>query len=290
MTAWPLPRAVRLRDVGPRDGLQAEQPLPVDDRVRLIRALADAGLRHIEVGSFVSPKAVPAMAGTAGVVERLGPLPGVTRTALVPNARGARDALAAGIDELTVTLSASEEYGRRNTRMTVAEALGQVEAICELAAGTPVDAVVSCAFGSPYEGDIAPAAVRAVGEEARRRGATAVTYADTTGMATPARIARLVEETGAEIGLHLHETRATGLVCAFAGLTLGVARFDTSVGGLGGSPFAAGAAGNVGTEDLVHLLDDLGVDTGVDLRALLRASALLAELLGRELPSAIARR
>jgi hydroxymethylglutaryl-CoA lyase len=193
------------------------------------------------------------------------------------------------VDELTATLAASEEYGLRNTRMSLAEALAQVEAICALAGPTPVDAVVSCAFGSPYEGDIAPAAVRAVGDAALARGAAVVTFADTTGMATPARVAQLVGETGPGIGLHLHETRATGLVNAFAGLTLGVTRFDTSIGGLGGSPFATGAAGNVATEDLVHLLDDLGIRTGVDLRALLEASALLAAAIGRDLPSAIAR-
>jgi hydroxymethylglutaryl-CoA lyase len=289
---WPLPRTLQIREVGPRDGLQVEKPLSVADRVRLIRALLDAGVRHVEVGSFVSPKAVPAMAGTAEVVEQLGRLDDVTRTALVPNERGARDALATGVEELTVTLSASAEYTRRNTNMTLDAALRELEMTCKLASetATPVDAVVSCAFGSPYEGDIAPAEVREVGEAALQRGATVVTYADTTGMATPARVAALIDAVGADVGLHLHETRGTGLVNAFAGLTLGVTRLDSSIGGLGGSPFATGAAGNVATEDLVHMLDDLGIKTGIDLSRLLRASAVAAETVGHELPSAVARR
>ncbi|MDW5597463.1 hydroxymethylglutaryl-CoA lyase [Conexibacter stalactiti] len=287
---WTLPAAVELRDVGPRDGLQVHPPLPLVDRARLVTALIDAGLREIEVGSFVSPRAVPAMAGTAELLALLGPIPGVTRTALVPNERGARDALAAGADALTVTISASERYSVANTKMTRADGLAQVERICTLAqaAGTPVDVVVSCAFGSPYEGDVAPAEVGRICAAARDAGAQRVTCADTTGMATPARIAAVVAEVGSEIGLHLHETRGTGLVNAWAGLTLGVTRFDCSLGGIGGSPFAVGAAGNVATEELVFLLEDCGVATGVELPALLRASRLLAELVG-ELPSAVAR-
>jgi hydroxymethylglutaryl-CoA lyase len=157
------------------------------------------------------------------------------------------------------------------------------------AAGTPVDAVVSCAFGSPYEGDIAPTDVRRVGDAAVQGGADAVTYADATGMATPARVAHLVDEVGPDIGLHLHETRGTGLVNPFAGVTLGITRLDTSIGGLGGSPFAAGTAGNVATEDLVHRLEDLGIETGIELSLLLHASAVLTEMVDHELPSAVAR-
>jgi hydroxymethylglutaryl-CoA lyase len=279
---------VDIREVGPRDGLQAEEPVPVEGRVRLINALLDAGLRHVEVCSFVSPKAVPSMAGASEVVAALERRPGVTFTALVPNVKGASMALEAGVDEITVTISASPTYNEKNVHMTVDESLTQVREICELAGSVPVDAVVSCAFGSPYEGDIAPDDVAGLGDRLLTAGATSLTYADTTGMGTPRRVRDLLDTTGAEIGLHLHETRGTGLVNAFTALEAGVQRFDTSVGGLGGSPFAAGAAGNLATEDLVHLLDDLGHDTGVDLERLLAASALVADLVGHAVPSKVA--
>jgi hydroxymethylglutaryl-CoA lyase len=277
-----LPAAVTVREVGPRDGLQAEAPVPVADRVRLVEALAGAGLRVIEVAAFVSPKAVPAMAGAAEVVAATAGL-GITRVALVPNLRGAADAAAAGADALTFTVSASPAYNARNVRMTIDESLAALAEVCGV--GLPVDAVVSCAFGSPYEGDIDPAEVAALGERCREAGAVAVTYADTTGMATPKRVDDLLARTGTDVGLHLHETRGTALVNAWAALEAGVVRFDTSVGGLGGSPFAAGAGGNLATEDLVHLLDDCGVATGVDLERLLGAAALAAELVGHPVPS-----
>lgn len=280
-----LPAAVTVREVGPRDGLQAEAPVPVADRVRLVEALAGAGLRVIEVAAFVSPKAVPAMAGAAEVVAATAGL-GITRVALVPNLRGAADAAAAGADALTFTVSASPAYNARNVRMTIDESLAALAEVCGV--GLPVDAVVSCAFGSPYEGDIDPAEVAALGERCREAGAVAVTYADTTGMATPKRVDDLLARTGTDVGLHLHETRGTALVNAWAALEAGVVRFDTSVGGLGGSPFAAGAGGNLATEDLVHLLDDCGVATGVDLERLLGAAALAAELVGHPVPSRVA--
>lgn len=279
---------VDIREVGPRDGLQAEAPVPVGERVRLIEALLAAGVRHIEVCSFVSPQAVPSMAGAGEVVAALPAVSGARYVALVPNLKGAELALAAGVRELSVTVSASAAYNEKNVRMTVDESVEAVRGICSFAGGVPVDAVVSCAFGSPYEGDIAPAALGALGARLRDAGATALTLADTTGMATPRRVRELTDVVGADVGLHLHETRGTGLVNAYAALELGVRRFDTSVGGLGGSPFAAGAAGNLATEDLVHLLDDLGVETGIDLERLLAASALVAELVGHPVPSRVA--
>jgi hydroxymethylglutaryl-CoA lyase len=284
---------VAIREVGPRDGLQAEAPVDAASRIALVRALARAGAREIEVGSFVSPRAVPAMAGAAEVFAAVADLEDVVRVALVPNARGARDALAAGADELTATLSASAEYGRRNVGMEIEESLAQVAEIAALArdaaTSTPLDVVISCAFGSPYEGDIPPDAVAALAARAREHGADRITLADTTGMATPRRIDAALDWTGEDVGLHLHETRGTGLVCAYAGLQRGVRRFDTSVGGLGGSPFATGAAGNLATEDLVSMLDDMDVETGIDLVALLDAAKLVAELVGHELPSAVSR-
>jgi hydroxymethylglutaryl-CoA lyase len=285
-----LPTQVDLREVGPRDGLQAEAPVPVEDRIRLVEALLAAGVRHIEIVSFVSPKAVPAMAGAADVVAAVGAPPGVTRTALVPNLKGAQLALDAGVDELTVTIAASPAYNERNVHMTVDESVAAIEQVVAAAsdAAVPVDAVLSCAFGSPYEGDIEPGEVAALGRRLLATGAASLTFADTTGMATPRRIDEVLAQTGPDVGLHLHETRGTGLVNAYAGLLAGVSRFDCSVGGLGGSPFAAGAAGNVATEELVALLDDLRIESGIDIDALLAASAVVEEIVDHAVPSRVA--
>ena len=283
-----LPERIVIREVGARDGLQAEAPISVDDRLDLLDALLTAGLTHLEVAAFVSPKAVPAMAGAAEVIAGLGAPEGVVRAALVPNVRGAEMALAAGVDELTVTISASATYNDRNVHMTVDDSVEAIAAICALAGATPVDAVISCAFGSPYEGDIKPSDVAMLAERLRAGGATAITLADTTGMATPRRIHDVLALTGTRVGLHLHETRGTGLLNLYAGLQAGVTRFDTSVGGLGGSPFAAGAAGNVATEEVVALCDDLGVHTGIGIDALIDAALLAERLLGHPVPSRVA--
>lgn len=292
--------SVVIRDVGPRDGLQPEEPVPVEARVELVESLVDAGVRHVEVAAFVSPKAVPAMAGAAEVVAGVSRRPGVTYAALVPNLRGAEMALEAGVDELTVTISASPTYNRRNVRMEVDESVDVIAAVVAAASagaagpgggGVPVDAVVSCAFGSPYEEGLGPADAVALGARLAAVGATRLTYADTTGMATPRRIAELHAALDSQVdgvGLHLHDTRGTALVNAYAGLELGFARFDTAVGGLGGSPFAHGAGGNLATEELVALLDDLGIETGIDVEGLVAAAALVERLVGRPVPSGVA--
>ncbi|QXC62000.1 hydroxymethylglutaryl-CoA lyase [Aquihabitans sp. G128] len=287
------PERVTIRDVGPRDGLQPEAPVAVDERIRLVHALQDAGVAHIEVAAFVSPKAVPAMAGAAEVVAGIARRAGTTYAALVPNAKGAELALAAGVDELTVTISASETYNQRNVKMSTAESEAAIAAIVALAdhADVPVDAVISCAFGSPYEGELAPAGVVALARRLEAAGVATTTYADTTGMATPRRIDDLVDALAGEVdrvGLHLHDTRGAALVNAYAALERGIARFDTSVGGLGGSPFAHGAGGNLATESLVAVLDDLEVATGIDLERLIAAAALVGELVGRPLASGVA--
>lgn len=281
-------QGITIREVGARDGLQSEAPLSVDDRLELIDALLIAGITHIEIAAFVSPKAVPAMAGAAEVVAALGPLDGVVRAALVPNLRGAELALAAGLDELTVTISASATYNQRNVQMSIDESVAAIEAICSLAGDVPVDAVISCAFGSPYEGDAKPSDVALLAERLRASGAAAITLADTTGMATPRRIDDVLALTGTNVGLHLHETRGTGLLNLYAGLQAGVVRFDTGVGGLGGSPFAAGAAGNVATEEAVALCDDLGIHTGIGIEALIEAALLVERLVGHPVPSRVA--
>ena len=284
-------RTVVLREVGPRDGLQAEAPLPVAARVALIDRLLSAGVSCMELCAFVSPAAVPAMYGAADVVAAVGRRAGVTRTALVPNVRGASDAIAAGVDALTITVSASAVYNERNVRRTIEQSMDEVASIVASVtteAAVPVDVVVSCAFGSPYEGDIDPSAVAAIARRVIGLGADAVTLADTTGMATPRRIDAVLALVGTDVGLHLHDTRGTGLVNLYAGLLAGVRRFDTSVGGLGGSPFAAGASGNVATEDAVALLDDLGFSTGIDLTSLLDAARWLEDTIGHRLASSVA--
>jgi hydroxymethylglutaryl-CoA lyase len=283
-----MPDSVVIRDVGPRDGLQPERPVPVGERVRLVEALVAAGVTRIEAAAFVSPKAVPAMEGAAEVLASV-PRPGSVRyAALVPNIRGAELATQTQVDELTVTISLSEAYNQRNVRMSIDESVAAIEGICSVAGSIPVDAVLSCAFGSPYEGEVAPRAVASLAERLGASGCAAITLADTTGMATPRRVAEVLEETGTDVGLHLHDTRGTALVCAYAALQLGAARFDTSVGGLGGSPFAHGATGNLATEELVAMLDDLGIPTGIDVEGLVAAAAVAAELVGHPVPSRVA--
>lgn len=283
-----LPDRITVREVGPRDGLQAEAPVAAAERVRLVESLVVAGARDIEAVAFVSPTAVPSMAGAVEVMASLGRREGVRYWALVPNLRGAEMALQAGVDALSVTVSASPAYSEKNTKMTIDEAIAGLRGIAGVAGDLAVDAVISCSFGSPYEGEIPPAEVFALAQRCAESGATSLTLADTTGMATPRRVEELLTLTGIDVGLHLHETRATALVNAYAAMQLGVSRFDTSVGGLGGSPFAAGAAGNLATEALVHLCDDLGVETGFDLDALVETARWLEGVVGHKVPSAVA--
>jgi hydroxymethylglutaryl-CoA lyase len=277
--------AISIREVGPRDGLQPEPPLDVATRLALIAELAGCGFSAMEVAAFVSERAVPAMAGAADLVAALPSNGSCTWWALVPNVTGAERAVAAGIDHVSVTVSCSEEYSKRNVAMSVAESAAQAVAICSIVPA--VDVVLSCAFGSPYEGAIDPDAVAALAARCAEAGAT-VTLADTTGLATPRRIRDVVVLTGSGVGLHLHDTRGTALVNAYAALELGVRRFDTSIGGLGGSPFAQGAGGNLATEDFVYLLDDLGLRSGVDLDRLVAVNARLSGWLGRPLASRVA--
>jgi hydroxymethylglutaryl-CoA lyase len=284
-------KRVKIRDVTPRDGLQGERPVEVGERVELVRRLFAAGLRDVEVASFVSPKAVPAMAGGADVVAAILPdVPaGATAWALVPNVKGAELATAAGVDHLTITVSASPAYSAKNVHMTVEEARAQVEAIRAAAPDAELDEVISFAFGSTFPGEeITPDDVAVLVDHARASGVDRVTLADTTGVATPRRVGDLLDRVGTDVGMHLHDTRGTALLNAWTALGRGVTRFDTALGGLGGSPFAPAAGGNLATEDLVHVLQDAGIDTGVDLAALLAAAPLVAELVGHPLPGRLA--
>jgi hydroxymethylglutaryl-CoA lyase len=281
-----LPASISLREVGPRDGLQSEAPLPVQGRVRLVDALSATGVRRIEAGSFVSPKAVPAMAGSDRVFAAIDRRPGVVYSALVPNQRGACDALAAGADRLQVVVAASESYNASNVNRTVEQTLQEIAAVVRLAGGTPVEATISTAWGCPYEGEVPPARVVALAGRLLALGCEAISLGDTTGMATPTRVEALLGELRAltpAVNCHFHDTRGTGLANLLAALQAGCVDFDSAVGGLGGSPTAPGAGGNVASEDAVHLFEDLGVGTGIDLDRLRGAARLAGELLGRPL-------
>jgi hydroxymethylglutaryl-CoA lyase len=290
-----LPPRADIRDVGPRDGLQNEPPIPVDDRVRLIDALSATGLRRIEAASFVAPSAIPAMAGAESVMAQISRRAGVVYSALVPNLKGAERALATAADELQLVVSASETHNRHNVRRSVAESLVAAHDVARLAhdAPTPVEAIVSTAFGCPYEGDVAPERVAQVAGHLIDAGVDRLSFGDTTGMATPRRVDDLLDALAAariepsDVGLHFHNTRGTALANVLAALERGVTRFDASIGGLGGCPYAPGASGNAVTEDLVHMLHDLGVETGIDLDALIECARLAQEIVGRELPSAM---
>ncbi len=280
-------RDVVIREVGPRDGLQSEAPVDPSRRLDLAIELAMSGLSHVEAAAFVSPRAVPSMAGAGELLAGLPALEGVQWWALVPNRRGAELARAAGANALTVTMSASAEYSKKNVGMSTSGALVALAEIAAVAGHAAIDVVVSCAFGSPF-GDVAdPGAVAAVVDHVRAISTGAITLADTTGTATPRRIASVLRAVGGDVGLHLHDTRGTALVNALSAMDLGVTRFDTSVGGLGGSPFAPGAGGNLATEDLVLVLEDSGVRTGVDLDVLLGISRRLPELVGHGVPSRV---
>ena len=301
-----LPASVVIRDCSVRDGLQPLDPVAPSQRVALVEALFAAGVCDVEVGAFVSPKVVPAMAGAAEVVAGVPPMEGRRRWVLVPNLRGAQMATDAGVGHLTVTVSASPAYSAKNVGMSVADSIAEVARIRAAAPDAVVDVVVSCAFGSPFDDvdDVTVASVAEVCAAVVALGVDQITLADTTGMATPRRVAEVVgavrnatpggpsgAPTGAltgELGLHLHDTRGTALVNAWAAMALGVRRFDTSLGGLGGSPFAPGAGGNLATEDLVLVLDDMGITTGVNLDGLLAAGTQLAAVIGRALPSRVA--
>ena len=290
-----FPASVKVKEVGPRDGLQAEAAiLPTEDKLRLIGRLADAGLREIEATSFVSPKAIPALADAAEVFAKLDRRPGVVYSAIVPNEKGARRAVESEADEIQIFLAASEGYNRSNVRMSVEESLEQAARVAKIVreADVPFVAVLSVAFGCPYEGAVAPERVLDLCGRLMELGVEEVTFGDTTGMAYPTQVGELSHAYGERypdvpLRLHFHNTRGMGLANVLAGLEAGVDRFDASVGGLGGSPYAPGATGNIPTEDLVHMLHEMGIETGVDLEALIGCARLLEYFLEHGLPGQV---
>ena len=291
-----LPDRISLREVGPRDGLQNEDPVPTGAKVELINTLSGTGVQRIEAVSFVHPKAIPQMADADEVWRQVTRTPGVRYSALVPNSRGATRALDAGFTELEAVVSASDTHNRKNVNRSTAESLDDIAVLIDQAhqAGATCQVIVSTAWGCPYEGDVPVRRTVAVAGRAVADGADSVSFGDTTGMATPARVTALVGEfrsrhpqTG--LNLHFHNTRGTGLANVLAALELGVADFDASVGGLGGCPYAPGATGNIATEELVHMVEDMGVATGVDLEAMIDAAAEAERIIGRTLPSQVLR-
>lgn len=281
---------IDIREVGPRDGLQGEMPLTVEQRIKFIHQLIGAGVTHLEVASFMRDDLVPSMAGAEQVVAGVPAKSGLIRTGLVANTKGAQRALDCGLDEVTITVSLSETYSQKNTGKSRTDALATTGEIVKfIDAKVPIDAVISCAFGSPYADVTMPNDLPAFVNELKNLGCDQITLADTTGEATPRLIREALALVGTDVGLHLHETRGTGVVNALTGLEAGVRRFDCSLGGIGGSPFADGAAGNVATETLVYLLRDLGYETSIDLEKLLAVIPLLTKMIGHRLPSALAR-
>jgi hydroxymethylglutaryl-CoA lyase len=286
---------ILISEVGPRDGLQSIRTvMPLDAKKAWVSAEAAAGVREIEVGSFVPAHVLPQLADTAEVVAHARTLPGLTVAVLVPNLKGAQNALRAGAHKLTLPLSASESHSLKNLRRTHAQVLDEVRAIAAMLATVPADrrphfeGGLSTAFGCTIEGTVPEAKVVQLAEELMKAGCDEVGLSDTTGYANPAQVKRLVKAVRAAVGesalngLHLHNTRGLGLANVLAGLEAGISTFDCSLGGLGGCPFAPGASGNIVTEDLVFMLEAMGLDTGIDLPRLLEVRRILREALPSE--------
>jgi isopropylmalate/homocitrate/citramalate synthase len=291
-----LPERVRIVEVGPRDGLQNEPgKVPLAAKVELIDRLSDCGLTTIEAGAFVSPKWVPQMADSAAVLERIRRVPGVAYPVLVPNLQGLEAALAAGTREIAVFAAASESFSRRNINCSIAESLARFAPVAERAqaAGLGLRGYVSCVLGCPYEGAVAPAKVAEVAAGLAALGCAEISLGDTIGVGTPgaarAMVAAVAERLPLErLALHFHDTYGQALANILACLQLGVAVVDCSVAGLGGCPYAEGASGNVASEDVVYLLQGLGIDTGVDLARLLAAGRFISGVLDRPPASKVA--
>ena len=291
-----LPSRISVREVGPRDGLQNEDPVPATAKIALIDQLATTGVSRIEAVSFVRAEAIPQMADADEVWAAVSKDPAIRYSALAPNLRGARRALDAGFTEVETVVSASDTHNRKNVNRSTAQSLDEIAVMIDEAhqRGATLQVVVATAWGCPYEGDVPVDRVLAVAGRAVADGADAISFGDTTGMATPGRVRDLVgsfrsRHPGVPLNLHFHNTRGTGLANVLAALELGVDDFDASVGGLGGCPYAPGASGNIATEELVYMAEDMGVGTGIDLAAMIEAAAAAERIVGRELPSQVLR-
>ncbi|GAB2480870.1 hydroxymethylglutaryl-CoA lyase [Comamonas humi] len=296
-TTQPYPARVSITEVGLRDGLQMESEfIPTATKLRLLESLMDAGIRHFEATSFVSPRAVPQLRDAAELLAAVRRRPGVALAVLAPNWRGVERAIAAEADEAVVFVSASESHNRKNLNRGIADSLADIREIAQAAAGAPIrlKGAIACAFGCPFEGDVQIDRVLAIAEHFAALGFAGITLGDTTGMATPPLVAATVDALqrrlpGLPVALHFHNTRGLGLANVMQGLSMGVLQYESSLGGIGGCPFAPGATGNVCTEDTVHLLQCLGVETGIDLERLIAVAHELQALLGRDLPGQVMR-
>lgn len=292
-----VPSRVKMVEVGPRDGLQNEaRPVPAAIKIQLIEMLADAGLAAIEAGAFVSPKWVPQMADTADVLAGLSPRSGVSYPVLVPNMTGFEAASAAGVREIAVFGAASESFSRRNINCSIDESFQRFAPVVEAAKaeGMKVRGYISCVLGCPYEGEVAPKAVAEVARRLLEIGCYEISLGDTIGVGTPSQARAMLTAVGkmvpvARTAVHFHDTYGQAIANILASLELGVAVIDSSVSGLGGCPYAKGASGNVASEDVLYLLNGLGVATGVDLKKLAAAGAFISGHLGRESGSKVAR-
>ncbi|CDZ93967.1 hydroxymethylglutaryl-CoA lyase [Pseudomonas saudiphocaensis] len=292
-----LPKHVRLVEVGPRDGLQNEkQPISTADKVRLVNDLSAAGVQYIEVGSFVSPKWVPQMAGSAEVFAQIEQKPGVTYAALAPNLQGLEAAIAAGVSEVAVFAAASQAFSQRNINCSIEQSLARFVPLMEVARanGVQVRGYVSCVLGCPYEGEVDPAAVAHVARELFNMGCYEISLGDTIGTGTPGKTRQLIEVVSRDVPRdklagHFHDTYGQALANIYASLLEGLCVFDSSVAGLGGCPYAKGASGNVASEDVLYMLDGLGINTGIDLTALVAAGQRISDVLGRPNASRVAR-
>lgn len=293
----PLPSRIRITEVGPRDGLQNEKgSVPTTQKVGFVDRLSACGYAEIEVSSFVSPKWVPQLGDASDVFAGIARRRGVVYSALVPNEAGLERALEAKVGKVAVFAAASETFSRRNTNGSISEVLERLAPVVKRArdAGLPVRGYISCVIACPFEGAIAATAVRSVASRLLSLGVTEIDLGDTIGVAAPVDIERLYEGLQGAVSpatstLHLHDTRGTALACAYRAMQLGVTSFDASCGGLGGCPYAPGATGNLATEDLVYLCERCGVDTGIDLKALLEATRYIQESLGAPVPGRVFR-
>ncbi|HEY9679025.1 MAG TPA: hydroxymethylglutaryl-CoA lyase [Drouetiella sp.] len=287
-----LPKQVRVVEVGPRDGLQNEsQHVATTDKVKLIQALGDAGLKSIEITSFVSPKWIPQLADGLDVARSVKLPSDVTVSALVPNLKGYESAKEAGLKTIALFMSASESHSKKNINKSIDEAIAALSEVAKVAKhdGKSIRCYISVVFECPYEGPVSPQQVVRVVKEVVAMGVDEISLGDTIGAATPKQVADLIELLKKEVpldklALHFHDTRGTALANVLAGLDAGITIFDSSLGGLGGCPYAPGAAGNLATEDLVYMLHGLGIKTGIDLEKLVDAGQLAEQILNKELP------
>jgi hydroxymethylglutaryl-CoA lyase len=292
-----LPKSVTIVEVGPRDGLQNEANfVPTEQKIELINRLSETGLKRIEITSFVHPKAIPQLQDSEEVVKRIHRKPGIIYSTLVPNEKGLEKALASGVGEIAFFVSASETHNQKNVKMSVSESLKGFHQIAgrALSNGIRMRGYVVTAFGCPYEGRIPLENVKFIVKEYQTLGVHEIALGDTTGMANPVQVSRMVERIKPQLGemglaLHFHDTRGAALANVLAALQEGVTVFDGSIGGLGGCPYAPGASGNIATEDLVNMLEEMRIETGVNLEKLIQCAQYAREIIKKDLPGHLIR-